>query len=108
MEAEIRRQNYPIKHGVKVSSPTGVPFSVEVKKRCPKANALIPTSSRSVVRSTFDRLLLDAARNRDLEHMECEAVPPIKKKNRITGVQIRTATGGLEDLFAGRFLRRGC
>ena len=31
-----------------VFSPTGGPFSLEVKKRCPKINALIPTSSRSV------------------------------------------------------------
>ena len=52
--------------------------------------------------------MLDAAPDRGMEHRECEAVPPIKQKDRIAGVQIRTATRGLEDLFAGRLLRRGC
>jgi len=82
MEAEIDRQN------------------------CPKTNALIPTSSRAVVRSTFDRL---GSTGRVTEAWNTlRGSTPIKKKNRITGVQIRTATGGLEDLFSGRLLRRGC
>src|SRR5947199_4308604 len=98
VESEIRRQNYPIKHGVRVFNPTGVPFWVEVKKRCPKTNGLIPTSTWSVVHSTFDRILLDTARNRGVEYMECEAVAPIKEDHRITGVQIRTPKGALENL----------
>jgi flavin-dependent dehydrogenase len=97
LEDEILRQKYPIKHGVKVYNPHGTPFWVEVKKRCPETNALIPTSTWSVVRSSFDRLLLDAALNRGVEYMECDAVAPIKEDNRITGVQIRTAKGALED-----------
>jgi flavin-dependent dehydrogenase len=64
LEDELLRQQYPIKHGVKVFNPNGVPFWVEVKKRCPETNALIPTWTWSVVRSSFDRILLDAARNR--------------------------------------------
>ena len=98
LEPDILRQNYPIKHGVKVYNSLGTPFWVEVKKRCPETNALIPVSTWSVVRSSFDRLLLDAARNRGVEYMECEAVAPIKEKDRITGVQIRTAAGALENL----------
>jgi hypothetical protein len=47
--------------------------------------------------------MLDAEPDRGVERMECEAVPPIKQKDRITGVQIRTATGRLEDLFAVDF-----
>jgi flavin-dependent dehydrogenase len=72
---------------------------VEVKKRCPETDALIPTSTWSVVRSSFDRILLDAARNRGSEYMECEAVAAIKEADRITGVQIRTANGALENLY---------
>jgi len=98
VEDELLRQKYPIKHGVNVFNPNGVPFWVEVKKRCPETNALIPTSTWSVVRSSFDRILLDLARNRGVESMECEAVAPIKENGRITGVQIRTAKGALENL----------
>ncbi len=98
LEDELLRQKYPIKHGVKVFNPHGVPFWVEVKKRCPETNALIPTWTWSVVRSSFDRILLDAPRNRGAEYMECDAVAPIKEGDRITGVQIRTANGTLENL----------
>jgi flavin-dependent dehydrogenase len=98
LEDELSRQNYPIKHGVKVFNPNGAPFWVEVKKRCPETNALIPTSTWSVIRSSFDRILLDTARNGDAEYMECEAVAPIKEDDRITGVQIRTPKGALENL----------
>ena len=98
VEDELLRQKYPIKHGVNVFNPNGVPFWVEVKKRCPETNALIPTSTWSVVRSSFDRMLLDLARNRGAEYMECEAVAPIKENDRITGIQICTETGALENL----------
>ena len=98
LEDELLRQKYPIKHGVKVFNPHGTHFWVEVKKRCPKTNALIPTWTWSVVRSSFDRILLDTARNRGAEYMECEAVAPIKEDDCITGVQVRTAKGALENL----------
>jgi flavin-dependent dehydrogenase len=98
LEDEILRKKYPIKHGVKVYNPHGTSFWVEVKKRCPETNALIPTWTWSVVRSSFDRLLLDVALNRAVEYMDREAVAPIKENGRITGVQIRTATGKLENL----------
>ena len=98
LEEELLHQKYPIKHGVKVFNPHGTHFWVEVKKRCPETDALIPTSTWSVVRSSFDRILLDTARSRGVEYMECEAVAPIKEGDCITGVQIRTAKGALENL----------
>jgi FADH2-dependent halogenase len=98
LEDELLRQNYPIKHGVKVFNPHGTHFWVEVKKRCPESDALIPTSTWSVVRSSFDRILLNTACDRGVEYMECEAVAPIKEGDRIAGVEIRTANGALEDL----------
>jgi flavin-dependent dehydrogenase len=98
LEDELLRQNYPLKHGVNVYNPHGSSFWVEVKKRCPETNELIPVWTWSVTRSTFDRLLLDAARDRGAEYMECEAVAPIKENGRVTGVQIRTPTGALENL----------
>jgi 1H-pyrrole-2-carbonyl-[peptidyl-carrier protein] brominase len=98
LEDALLRQKYPIKHGVKVFNPHGTHFWVEVKKRCPDTDALIPTCTWSVVRSSFDRILLDTARNRGAEYIDCEAVAPIKEDDRITGVQIRTAQGTLENL----------
>jgi 1H-pyrrole-2-carbonyl-[peptidyl-carrier protein] brominase len=98
LEDELLGQKYPVKHGVNVYNPHGSHFWVEVKKRCPETDALIPTWTWSVVRSTFDRILLDSARNRGAEYMQCEAVAPIKENDRITGVQVRTAGGALENL----------
>jgi FADH2-dependent halogenase len=98
LEDELLRQKYPIKHGVKVFNPHGTHFWVEVKKRCRETDALIPTWTWSVVRSSFDRILLDTARNRGVEYMECEAVAPIKEDDRITGVQVQTPNGALESL----------
>ena len=98
LEAELVAQNYPIKYGVNVYNPNGVPFWVEVKKRCPETNAMMPNWTWSVTRSTFDKLLLDAARQRGAEYMLCEAVAPIQKDGRVIGLQIRTEGGALEDL----------
>ncbi len=98
LEEEILTQSYPIKHGVNVFNPHGVPFWVEVKKRCPETHALIPTSTWSVARSSFDKILLDAARRRGAEYMECDAVSPIREGDRVTGLQIRTEQGALENL----------
>lgn len=98
LDAELVAQNYPIKYGVNVYNPHGVPFWVEVKKRCPETNAMMPNWTWSVTRSSFDKLLLDAARQRGAEYMQCEAVAPILKDGCVIGLQIRTAEGALEDL----------
>lgn len=99
LDAELVAQNYPIKRGVKVYNPSGVAFWVEVKKRCPETNAMIPNWTWSVTRSSFDQLLLDAARQRGAEYMQCEAVAAIQKEGRVVGLQIRTDGGPLEDLY---------
>lgn len=98
LETELEGQNYPVKYGVNVYNPNGVPFWVEVKQRCPQTNALLPNTTWSVLRSSFDRILLDAALQRGAELMQCGAVAPIQKNDRITGLQIRTAAGALENL----------
>lgn len=98
LETELTAQNYPVKYGVNVFNPHGVPFWVEVKRRCPETNSLIPNSTWSVMRSSFDKILLDAARQRGSEYMECDAVSPIQENGRVTGLQIRTAQGALENL----------
>ena len=98
LEAELLAQNYPIKYGVNVYNPQGVPFWVEVKRRCPETNAMLPNWTWSVTRSSFDKILLDAALERGAEYMNCDAVAPLQKNGRVIGLQIRTSGGALENL----------
>jgi FADH2-dependent halogenase len=98
LEPAILARSYPDKHGVNVFNPNGVPFWVEVKRRCPETQALIPNATWSVARSSFDKILLDAARERGAEYIPCEAVAPVRKGNRVTGLQIRPSSGLLEEL----------
>lgn len=98
LESELVAQNYPIKHGVNVYNPHGTPFWVEVKKRCLETNALLPNVTWSVIRSSFDKILFDAALARGAELMQCEAVSPLTMGDRVIGVQIRTGGGRLENL----------
>jgi len=99
LRTELEAQNYPVKYGVNVYNPHGVPFWVEVKQRCPETNALLANTTWSVMRSTFDKILLDAALERGAELMRCDAVAPIKDKDRITGLQIRNKSGAVENLY---------
>ncbi len=98
LDDQLVAQNYPIKYGVNVYNPQGVPFWVEVKKRCPETNAMIPNWTWSVTRSSFDKMLLDAALERGAEYMSCEAVAPLRENGRVVGLQIRTPGGVLQDL----------
>lgn len=104
LEEQMLAQNFPIKHGVNVFNPHGIPFWVEVKRRCPETHALIPTATWSVTRSSYDNILLSAARDRGAEYMECEAVSPIQEGDRVVGLQIRTAGGTLENLHCDVFV----
>jgi FADH2-dependent halogenase len=98
LEGELVAQNYPIKYGVNVFNPHGVPFWVEVKKRCPETNEMLPNRTWSVTRSSFDKILLDAALARGAEYISCDAVGPLQENGRVVGLQIRTPGGALEDL----------
>lgn len=98
LDAQLIAQNYPIKYGVNVYNPEGNPFWVEVKKRCPETNEMMPNWTWSVTRSSFDKILLDAALARGAEYMSCEAVSPLQEDGRVVGLQIRTPGGALEDL----------
>jgi flavin-dependent dehydrogenase len=99
LDDELLAQNYPVKYGVNVYNPHGTAFWVEVKKRCPETNELQPNSTWSVTRSSFDKILLDAALDRGAEYMPCDAVAPLQKDGRVIGVQIRTPGGALENLY---------
>lgn len=99
LQTELVAQNYPVKHGVNVYNPHGTSFWVEVKQRCPETDALIPNSTWSVLRSSFDQILFDAAIARGAQLMQCEAVSALTEGDRVVGLQIRTAGGALENLY---------
>jgi flavin-dependent dehydrogenase len=99
LTAELTAQNYPVKYGVNVYNPHATAFWVEVKARCPETNAMVPTSTWSVTRSSFDKILLDAALDRGAEYMECDAVAPLQENGRIIGLQLRTPGGALENFY---------
>ena len=99
LDDELVAQNYPVKYGVNVFNPHGTPFWVEVKKRCPETNEMQPNWTWSVTRSTFDKILLDAALARGAEYMDCDAVTPLQENGRVVGVQIRTKSGALDKLY---------
>jgi 1H-pyrrole-2-carbonyl-[peptidyl-carrier protein] brominase len=98
LEDKVNAQNYPTKYGVHVYNPHGTAFWVEVKQRCPETNALLSNSTWSVMRSTFDQILLDAALSRGADYMPCDAVAPIQKDGAIVGLQVKTPAGKLENL----------
>jgi FADH2-dependent halogenase len=100
LEAVVAAQKYPIKYGVHVFNPKGTGFWVEVKKRGPDTNAMIPTSTWSVKRSTFDKILLDEALRRGADYLQCDAVAPLQSNGAVTGVQIRTPSGVLENIHS--------
>src|SRR5690349_19625249 len=98
LENAVAAQKYPTKYGVHVFNPHGKGFWVEVKKRCPETNAMLPNSTWSVKRSSFDKILLDAALSRGAEYMQCDAIAPIQEKGVVTGLRIRNSSGTLENL----------
>lgn len=99
LEREVLARNYPEKHGVNVFNPRGVPFWVEVKKRAPQTNELIPTSTWSVERSSFDKILLDAARERGAGYLAGEAISPIEEDGRVVGLRV-IANGKADNLYS--------
>lgn len=104
LEEEMKQLGYPVKHGVNVYGTGGKNgFWVEVKKRCPDTDNMIPTWTWSVIRSSFDEVMLKAALQRGAEYMECEVIAPIMEDGAVTGVKIRT-DGGVEESLGSEVL----
>jgi flavin-dependent dehydrogenase len=98
LERRLLAEGYPIKNGGKVWGTGGKrSFFVEAAARTPD-NRLRPTWAWQVRRSTFDKILLDAAIERGAELLPCEAVAPLVAGDRVTGLRIRTPQGATEDL----------
>ena len=93
-------QRYPIKHGVTFYGTDGKnAFWVPIKRRNAE-NVQVPNQTWSVMRSTFDQILFNAALERGAEWIRATAVAPIKKDDRVIGLSVRTPGGTTENLFS--------
>ena len=96
----IEAQNYPIKHGAVFYGQDGKnDFWVGLVRRNEKFEQ-VPTSTWSVMRSTFDKILFDAALERGATWIEATAVAPIVEGDTVIGLKIRTPEGATENLYS--------
>ena len=96
----IEAQNYPLKHGAVFYGPDGKnEFWVPLVRRDENDNQ-VPNHTWNVLRSTFDKVLFDAALERGAEWIKATAVAPIRKDNAVMGLTIRTPGGAKENLYS--------
>src|SRR5438034_9490163 len=89
-------------------SNMALPFTVQMAKtrfwfRSSVENAenvQVPNQTWSVMRSTFDQILFNAALERGAEWIKATAVAPIKQDDRVIGLSVRTPGGTTENLFS--------
>jgi flavin-dependent dehydrogenase len=100
LEHAMTAARHPVKWGVKVFGANGKNgFWVPVAKRNAD-HALEPTFTWQVRRSTFDRFLLDTARERGAEVIQGQAIAPLMEGGRVAGVRIETSAGERMDIAA--------
>ena len=96
----IEAQNFPIKHGAVFYGPDGKnDFWVELVRR-DENNKQVPNVTWNVMRSTFDKILFDAAIERGAIWLKATAVAPIVKEDVVIGLTIRTPGGATENLYS--------
>jgi 1H-pyrrole-2-carbonyl-[peptidyl-carrier protein] brominase len=96
----IEAQNYPIKHGAVFYGPDGKnDFWVGLVRR-DENNKQVPNMTWNVMRSTFDKILFEAAIERGAIWMKATAVAPIVKDDAVIGLTIRTPGGATENLYS--------
>src|SRR5712691_12461966 len=79
---------FPVKHGVVVYGPAGKEsFWVPVMRR-DESYQLQPATTWQVRRSTFDKLLLDAAISRGAEVMPAVATGTLQENVRVNGLAV--------------------
>src|SRR5690349_15386787 len=95
----IDAQNNPIKHGAVFYGPDGKnDFWVELVRRN-EENKQVPNITWNVMRSTFDKILFDAAIERGAVWIKATAVAPIKENDAVVGLTIRTPNDATENLY---------
>jgi flavin-dependent dehydrogenase len=94
----IEAQHYPVKHGAVFYWPDGKnDFWVGLVRRNEKGEQ-VPNQTWNVLRSTFDKILFDAAIERGAIWIKATALAPIVEKETVVGLTIRTPDGATEKL----------
>jgi|694.fasta_scaffold07902_10 flavin-dependent dehydrogenase len=97
-EAEMVRQQYPVKKGVTVYGPNGASsWFVPVMGRN-TSGQLFAWETWQVRRSSFDQMLLDAAVARGATVVPGKALKPIVTDGVVQGAQIRMRDGGVQTI----------
>ena len=96
----LEAQRYPVKHGVTFYGTTGQnAFWVPIKRRIDE-HTQVPNQTWNVMRSTFDKILFDAALERGAEWIKATAIAPLREDDRVVGLNIRRPDGTTENLFS--------
>ena len=97
---QIEAQRYPVKHGAIFYGPDGKnEFWVGLVRRNEK-NEQVPNSTWNVMRSSFDKILFDAAVERGAIWIKATAIAPLRKDDAVVGLKIRTSEGKEENLYS--------
>ena len=95
----IEAQNYPIKHGALFYGPNGKNnFWVPLVKRNAE-DEQVPNYTWNVKRSSFDKILFDAAVERGTIRIKATALAPIMEDDAVIGLTIRKPDGTTDKLF---------
>ena len=96
----IDAQNYPVKHGAVFYGPDGKnDFWVGLVRRNEKGEQ-VPNYTWNVMRSTFDKILFEAAIERGAIWIKATAIAPIVEKDGVVGLTIRTPDGATDKLYS--------
>ena len=96
----IEAQRYPVKHGAIFYGPDGKnDFWVGLVKRNEKGEQ-VPNFTWNVMRSSFDKILFEAAVERGAIWIKATALAPILKDDAVVGLKIRTPEGATENLYS--------
>jgi flavin-dependent dehydrogenase len=96
----IEAQRYPVKHGAVFYGPDGKnDFWVGLVRRDEKGEQ-VPNSTWNVMRSSFDKILFDAAVERGAIWVKATALAPIVEGDTVIGLKIRTPEGATENLYS--------
>jgi flavin-dependent dehydrogenase len=93
-EAEMQRQQWPVKHGVVVTGTKGnTDWWIPMMGRNPDLTAHF-NPTWQVRRATFDAMLLDAARDRGADFLAARArTPVVDDAGKLVGVEVETDDG---------------
>jgi len=103
LEAEMYRQQHPVKHGITFYGPKGISsWFVPVGRTI--AGQHFAWETWQVRRSVFDKMLLDEAVARGAILVPGKALKPIVNDGVVQGAQVRMSDGGVESIHSEMLL----